>query len=137
MPLLAAVSRAMKATVDRALSAHGVHAGQEFVLQCLWREDGVTPGELAKRIGVETPTITRAVQRMEASGLVKRRSDPTDARLVRVHLTDRGRELKEMIPPLLRSVVEEALMGLSEKERVSLEHLLERVRRNLAFEGHE
>lgn len=127
----------MKAAVERALSEHDVHAGQEFVLQCLWREDGLTPGELARRIGVETPTITRAVQRMEAAGLVRRRDDPLDARLVRVHLTDRGRELQKVIPKSLRRVVETALAGFSEQDRATLERLLALVRSNLAPEGHE
>lgn len=135
MPLLAAVSRGMKSNVERALVNIGVHAGQEFILQCLWPNDGQTPGELAKRIGVETPTITRAVQRMEAAGLVERRLDPTDARLVRVYLTEHGRQLQTIIPDLLGRLTEQALRGLSESERATLGHLLDRVQKNLKEEA--
>ncbi len=39
------VSRAMKAHAEQGLIAHGVHAGQQFILKCLWQEDGLTPGE--------------------------------------------------------------------------------------------
>ena len=65
-------SRAARERTDRVLAGHGVRVGQQFVLEALWREDGLTPGELARRIGVETPTVVRGVGRMEAAGLVAR-----------------------------------------------------------------
>lgn len=121
----------MKARVDAALSEHGVRVGQHFVLEQLWREDGLAPGELAKRIGVETPTVTRAVQRMEAAGLAKREPDLEDARLVRVRLTGRGKELEGVVPGILERVWDEALVGFSEEERAQLRQMMERVRSNL------
>lgn len=128
---MASLSRGMKARVDAALSEHGVRVGQHFVLEQLWRDDGLTPGELAKRIGVETPTVTRAVQRMEAADLAKREPDPEDARLVRVRLTERGKELEGVVPGIMGRVWDGALEGFSEEEKVELRHLMERVRSNL------
>src|SRR3712207_6396609 len=122
----------MKARVDAALSQHGVRVGQEFVLRELWREDGLAPGELAKRIGVETPTVTRAVQRMEAAGLARREPDPDDARLVRVRLTERGRVLEGVVPEVMRRVWDEALRDFSEEEKAQLWRLMERMRANVA-----
>jgi DNA-binding MarR family transcriptional regulator len=133
--VLAALSRGMKARVDAALSQHGVRVGQEFVLRELWREDGLAPGELAKRIGVETPTVTRAVQRMEVAGLARREPDPEDARLVRVRLTERGRELEGVVPEVMRRVWDEALRGFSEEEKAQLWRLMERMRANVARGG--
>lgn len=112
-----------------------MHAGQQFILESLWREDGLTPGELAQRIGVETPTVTRAAQRMEAAGLVKRVPDQEDARLVRVYLTERGREVQELLPALLRTATEEVLAGLTQGECAELVRLLKRVQQNLVEEG--
>ena len=117
--------------MDAALSEHGVRVGQHFVLEQLWREDGLTPGELAKRIGVETPTVTRAVQRMEAADLAQREPDLEDARLVRVRLTERGRELEEVVPEIMNRVWDEALEGFSEEERAQLRRMMERVLSNL------
>ena len=121
--------------MDAALSEHGVRVGQHFVLEQLWREDGLTPGELAKRIGVETPTVTRAVQRMEAADLAKREPDAEDARLVRVRLTERARELENVVSEVMRRVWDGALEGFSGEEKAQFRRLMERARANLASGG--
>src|SRR5580692_7637247 len=61
-----------------AFARHGVHEGQQFVLRSLWAEDGLTPGEVARRLGLATPTVTRATTRMEAAGLLRREPHPSD-----------------------------------------------------------
>ncbi len=127
-------SRVARERTDRVLAEHGVRVGQQIVLEALWREDGLTPGELARRIGVETPTVVRGVGRMEAAGLVVRRDDPRDGRLVRVYLTDRGRELEGIIPQAENTLIEGAFSGFSTKEREQLTRLLSRVLENLEGE---
>ncbi len=127
-------SRVARERTDKVLAGHGVRVGQQIVLEALWREDGLTPGELARRIGVETPTVVRGVRRMEAAGLVVRRDDPRDGRLVRVYLTDRGRELEGIIPQAEDEVIEEAFSGFSVKDREQLTRLLSRVLENLERE---
>ncbi len=127
-------SRVARERTDRVLAEHGVRVGQQIVLEALWREDGLTPGELARRIGVETPTVVRGVGRMETAGLVVRRDDPLDGRLVRVYLTDRGRELEGIIPQAEDALIEEAFSGFSTKEREQLTRLLSRVLDNLQGE---
>jgi DNA-binding MarR family transcriptional regulator len=124
---LARVSRAVKFGAGEAMRTLGVHAGQNFVLEELWREDGLTPGELARRIGVEVPTVTRAAQRMEATGLVRRVPDPRDARLVRVTLTAKGEALRDRLPAVLHSVYTQALERLTPQERTQLVRLLKRL----------
>lgn len=133
--VLTSVSRAVKAHLESRLLAHGVHAGQQFILESLWQEDGQTPGELAHHIGVETPTVTRAAQRMEATGLVRRIPDAEDARLVRVYLTERGREVQKLLPDLLRAATDEVQSGLAQEERTQLLRLLKRVQKNLLEES--
>ena len=62
--------RALRARVDRTLQHSGLRLGQYQVLRHLWEEDGLTPREIADRLGVEMPTVTRTVQRMVRDGLV-------------------------------------------------------------------
>lgn len=130
--LLAKVCRAHRGNVGARLSEVGLHAGQEMVLIQLWREDGLKGGELAARLGVEPPTITRTVRRMESCGFVERRPDLTDARSFRVHLTGKGRALEEPVARIWEEVEEKTLQGLSPEEKLVLRRLLARVRENLS-----
>jgi MarR family transcriptional regulator, organic hydroperoxide resistance regulator len=111
---------------------HGVHEGQQFVLRSLWREDGLTPGQIARRLGLATPTVTRAATRMEAAGLLRREPHPSDGRLVRLMLTERGRELEQVIGPEMRALSEHTLAGFSIEERAELIRALRRIHDNLS-----
>jgi MarR family transcriptional regulator, organic hydroperoxide resistance regulator len=67
-----------------------VRVGQNLVLEVLWETDGLTPGELAERLQVSTPTVVKSASRMQASGLLTKRRDPSDGRLVRLSSDQRG-----------------------------------------------
>ena len=129
--LLAKVCRAHRANVGGLLAGLGLHVGQEMVLLELWKEDGLKGGELAERLGVEPPTITRMLRRMERCGFVERRPDPADARSFRVHLTDKGRALEGPVTRIWGEVEEKTLQGISPEETLVLRRLLARVRKNL------
>ena len=133
--LLAKVCRAHRANVGALLSGVGLHVGQEMVLLELWKEAGLKGGELADRLGVEPPTVTRMIRRMESCGFVERRSDPADARSFRVHLTDKGRALEEPVARIWREVEEKTLRGISPEETLVLRRLLARIRENLGSAG--
>lgn len=115
-----------------AFSQHGVHEGQQYVLMCLWEEDGLTPGEVAKRLGLATPTVTRTTARMAAAGLLRREPHPGDRRLVRLTLTEKGRALEESIGLEMQRLNERALAGMSASQRAALIRSLRKVQANLA-----
>jgi MarR family transcriptional regulator, organic hydroperoxide resistance regulator len=124
--------QALAHAASTAFARHGVYEGQQFVLRRLWREDGLSPGEIARQLGLATPTVTRAATRMEAAGLLRREPHPTDRRLVRLHLTDRGRELEKAIDAEMHELTERALAGLNATERDDLIRALARIQRNLS-----
>ena len=95
--LFTRASKVMRVAADEAMSRHGVRVGQNLVLEVLWQQDGLTPGELAARLHVATPTVVKSANRMAAAGLVTRRRDRVDARLVRLYLTDRARSVQSEI----------------------------------------
>jgi DNA-binding MarR family transcriptional regulator len=124
--------RAMAVAAEVAYNRHGVRSGQQFILQCLWETDGLAPGEIARRLELATPTVTRATTRMEAAGLLRREPHPTDARLVRLRLTERGRELESVIAEEMLRLSERALRTLDAAEREQLVRFLGEMRRNLS-----
>jgi DNA-binding MarR family transcriptional regulator len=129
--VLAKVCKAHRAYVGGLLAEHGLHVGQEMVLLELWQEDGLRGGELAARLGVEPPTVTKMVRRLEGCGHVERLRDPVDARSFRVHLTEEGRGLEEPVTRCWTRAEQTALAGLSAGEREVFRKLLIRVRSNL------
>jgi MarR family transcriptional regulator, organic hydroperoxide resistance regulator len=124
--------RAISRAAEDAYHRHGVRSGQQFILRCLWDRDGQTPGEVAKRLELATPTVTRAASRMEAAGLLHRAPHPTDARLVRLCLTAKGRALEATMAEEVRKLSARALDGLDGDTRTALVQALRTVTANLA-----
>jgi MarR family transcriptional regulator, organic hydroperoxide resistance regulator len=114
-----------------AFARHGVHEGQQYVLRCLWQEDGLSPGEVARLLNLATPTVTRATTRMAAAGLLRREPHPRDRRMVRLWLTDRGRALERDIDAETSHIARRALGTFTDDEVAALVRALEQVRRNL------
>ncbi len=128
---LAKVCKAYRGNVGALLAEIGLHPGQEMVLIELWETDGLRGGELAERLGVEPPTVTKMLRRLERCGFVERRKDPRDARSFRVYLTEDGRALEGPVARCWERAEQNAFAGMSVGERRDLHRLLTSVRANL------
>lgn len=128
---LAKVCKAHRGSVGGMLAEVGLHVGQEMVLIELWQNDGLRGGELACRLGVEPPTVTKMLRRLEGLGLVDRRPDPADARSFRVSLTEKGRALEDPVSLCWERAEERTFAGLDPAERRELGRLLTKVRAGL------
>jgi DNA-binding MarR family transcriptional regulator len=125
------VARAHRTLAASLLSQVGLHPGQEALLMELWEEDGRTQANLAEALGVEPPTVTKMLQRMENADLVDRRPDKTDRRAIRVHLTPKGRRLKTKVDKLWTELEARTIEGLSDRQQSSLRSLLGALENNL------
>ncbi|MCU0311076.1 MAG: MarR family winged helix-turn-helix transcriptional regulator [Acidimicrobiales bacterium] len=126
------VARAHRTMAASLLAQVGLHPGQEALLMELWEQDGRTQADLAAALGVQPPTVTKMLQRMEGSGLVDRRGDATDGRAIRVHLTPKGRRLSTKVGKLWSELEARTVEGLSERQQASLASLLGQLEANLA-----
>src|SRR5262249_61210840 len=104
-----------------------MHTGQEMLLLQLWLEEGIPQSQLAACMGVEPPTATKMLQRMEHAGLVERRPDPEDARVSRVYLTERGRMLEQPVLAVWKQLEAQTVAGLFATEAGLLPRLLMQV----------
>jgi DNA-binding MarR family transcriptional regulator len=121
-------SKVLRALTEAELRRHGLHIGQDLVLAVLWERDGRTPGEVAAALHVTTPTIVKMATRMAAAGLLTRRRDDRDNRLVRLWLTEAGLALKEPVQAARQSLEDKVTAGLTETERRSLLTMLATIR---------
>ena len=126
--------RAHRNLAESRLNALGLYAGQEAILLRLMEEEGPSLGELAGALGVEAPTMTKAVQRLEKGGFVRREADPEDARVSRVYLSPTGRRLGPEITAVWQAIEAQLTAGLTDAERVLLQKLLEQLVDNLQTE---
>jgi DNA-binding MarR family transcriptional regulator len=129
LTLLVRAHKLLQAASDEAMSRHGVRIGQNLILEALWETDGLTPGEVAARarLPITTPTIVNTATRMEAAGLLTRRRDPNDGRLVRLYLTDRAREARRPIQEARRRLEDHATATLTDEERRHLRTALTKI----------
>lgn len=117
--------------VAAELAEVGLHVGQEWLLMQLWRQDGCSQAELGRELGVEQPTIAKAVRRLEAAGFLRRTPDPSDARITRVWLTEQGRCAWRDVARRWEAVDQRMLAGLAADDKRALRGLLEQMADNL------
>lgn len=100
--------------------------GQADTLEVLARRDAWRMSELAEALRVEPSTATRAVQRLERTGLAERRSSAADGRVVEVMLTPKGREQYDQLSRRRVELFTHILRSYSADELPQFAELLER-----------
>ncbi len=97
----------------------------------LWRQDGCSQADLSRELGVEQPTIAKAVRRLETAGFLRRTPDSSDARITRVWLTEQGRTAWQDVAGRWAAVDQQMLAGLTAAEQRALRGMLGRMADNL------
>ncbi len=92
---LYAASRAVTQAYAPLLAPLGITYPQYLVLLVLWEEEAASVKRLGLRLQLDSGTLTPVLKRMEAQGLVVRRRDPEDERVVLVSLTAAGKGLRK------------------------------------------
>ena len=105
---------------------------QWIVLVRLWEQDGRTQTDLGESTYRDRPTMSRILAGMEKRGLVKRKADPDHGKVLRVHLTARGKALREELIPKARGLVERSLRGIPAKDLEVTRSTLKKMFSNLA-----
>jgi DNA-binding MarR family transcriptional regulator len=117
-------ARSMAHQLAQELRRDGIGIGPWAVLLVLWARDGVSQAELSRVVAIEPPTMVRTIDRMARDGLVTRTPDPDDGRLTRIHLTERGRSLRDELIPKAIAVNAATLGRLTPAEGRTLRRLL-------------
>jgi DNA-binding MarR family transcriptional regulator len=102
--LLASASGRWNELLEERFAAAGfpeVRPSYGSILVPLFEEDGLRPGEIARRARLSKQTMTTMLRLLERDGLVERRPDPADGRAARIHLTRRGRAFRPVAGAVL------------------------------------
>jgi DNA-binding MarR family transcriptional regulator len=106
------------------------------LLYSLYAEgENVRLTDLADRLGIDSPAVTRKVQQLERDGLVRRSADPDDARAVRLGLAPAGRAAIEALLCAREEWLAGVLEGWSDGNRRSFAKLLAMFAASIASSG--
>ena len=97
-------SRLLSQAYHPLLSEHGLTYPQYLVLLALWEKDAQPVNDIAKRLFLETNTVTPLLQRMEKEGILTRKKGEKDARQMIVSLTRKGRDLQKKLTDVPKTV---------------------------------
>lgn len=108
-----------------------LYRGQPPILFTLSEKDGRTQKEIAEIMKNQPATITKTIQRMEKSGFLERRSDSKDKRVMRVYLTQKGKDVIPQVKEILDEIETKMFSNLSIEEKIILKRIFIQVYNNL------
>lgn len=125
------LSARMRRDYSESLRELNLHVGQDNLLYRLWSGDGITQMQLSEHLHCEPPTITNMVKSLEQNGFIYRKRDDKDARVMRIFLTNKGKDIEEPIRSIWQQHQEKLLKSISTEERLFLRRLMKQMESNL------
>ena len=125
--LIKRVMQSVLLQIDRRLLAHDLTHAQWLPLYRMARGECDTMAALARDQSLDPGAMTRALDRLEAKGLLRRERSVADRRVVKLVLTDAGRAVSAVVPAVLSEVLNAHLAGFAESEWRLLIDLLQRM----------
>ena len=110
----------------------GLSPPQAMFLLLLHETDTITMGDLSKYLGTTQGVATRMVDRLVEKGMVQRKGDPNDRRVVLVSLSRKGKTLARKMTDLHLENLQRFIAGVSSKDREALLVLLKRFNEQLS-----
>lgn len=119
------------ADLRQELAALGLTTPKMRSLAVLSVIDGLQIRDLAVYAVVEQSTLSRALDRLSADGLIRRMPDPDDSRAIRVYITDAGRAAFEQLWPSMAKVYSRMFDGISANEHRAFVSTLQKMLNNV------
>jgi MarR family transcriptional regulator for hemolysin len=129
-PHLRIAAKSARMLLERHLTQAGASFGTWTVLAMLENAGPKIQRVLAASLGIEGPTLTRHLDRLEELGLIRRNRDGADRRYALVELTPAGRTLCQELDSIARAANDELLSGFSAEETAQLKTMLQRLTKN-------
>lgn len=126
------IARCRSMLFDSILKPYDMTMAQAWVIDHLYRQDGLQQNEIAERISIATVTASKLIDRLERRGFVVRQPDPDDRRAKRIYLTDQARDIVPFLRETIVRVDDVAFAGISQDQIDATVEALLQIKRNLA-----
>lgn len=125
------IDRALDSIANIEFKQIDLARGQYLYVVRIYEHPGIISEQLSNLIKVDRTTIARAVKKLEKNGFIERKSDPTNKKIKRLYVTQKGKEIYPFIIRENQFSNREALKGFSEKETQQVHDYLVRIRKNI------
>lgn len=124
--------RAFRKSLQMRLAEFGVPFGHWTFLRVLWENDAITQKDLSEHAGVMEPTTFAALKVMEAQGYIRRKQLPTNRKNIYIHLTAKGRGLKNKLVPMAEDTNSVSTRNIAPDDLMTTRRVLLTMIENLA-----
>ena len=108
-----------------------LYKGDPRLLMFISQTEGCSQTQIAKNLCIKPATLTVMIKRMEAAGLISRKSDDKDMRTQRVYITKRGKETAERTRDVFGKAIDDIYDGLTESDLSEYLRIMEKIQKNL------
>jgi DNA-binding MarR family transcriptional regulator len=127
--ILSKANQKVYATFKSRLQPHNLTPVQALVLHALYDEEGVSAGELGKRLGLDSATLSGVLDRMEENGWLIRNVFKEDKRVVNIFLTEKSRQVRNRFLKETSELNQEVLSIFNTEERLLFIRMLKDLRK--------
>ena len=115
-----------------ASKKHPITPEQFSVLAALAEQDGMYQRQIATYTLKDRPNITRIINILEKTGLVKRSSGVDKRKVFKIHITEKGKQVYEEVLPTILGIWSSTVEGISDEEITTALKVLGKIRENLS-----
>ena len=126
--ILSKANQRVYATFKSQLQPYGMTPMQALVLNALYEEEGLSAGELGKRLVLDSATLSGVLDRMAEAGWIIKNSDKTDRRVLNIQLTEKSNQFRDEFLQKTENVNQKVLSSFNTEERLLLIRMLKDLR---------
>jgi len=129
--LYSSVARHMRLYISRKMNEDDIRTNHLFVMLDIMHSPGTSLKEIALRLDLDKPTITKAVKKLLALDYIVAKEDELDKRVSHLFLTEKSDEVLPKVKKIMESMRDVIYNDFSEEEIKLVNSLMQRMNRNL------
>lgn len=132
LKLHSVIHRKLIIHLRKKIEPYGFSRGEfPFLLRLLKKGDGISQKQICDDIRISKSTTSKMVNKLESEGYLRMERDPEDKRVKRIYLTDKKREIEDIIQEIEKEVDGIMFHGFAREEIEEYKEYLERIMKNV------
>lgn len=136
-PRVMCLSKLIRQEHNKVWAEYGLFSGQQDILFALLMDEGLTLKDIADKMEVSPATASVSVKRMEKAGFIIKKTDKSDARIIRLYPTQKAKESSEEVRNQIELTEAVLHKNLTDEQVSELSDILDTVIQNLLIRSEE